>query len=133
MKQHIVIGATNEADPKNWQLYAKTTSGKEVPLKKVGKATADYSLISHRMNTFAGRILTQMDASLSDSVQRKAVKDIIRQMFAEEFSFYGDLLERHLIEDSLKGIEEMSDSEFAEWSRENLTETNLEDTIAPGK
>lgn len=128
--QHIIISATNEAGPNFWTILAKTTSGKEVPVAKVGKASADYSLITYRLNYLVGRLLTQMDASLADPVQRKALKDVIRGLIADEFGFYAETLERKTIEDSLADIEKMDEKEFLEWCKENPP-VGISDVIAP--
>lgn len=115
------------------EVGASTLDGKkEVHLDKVNEAFATYSLIEWRLNHLVGRILTQCDATFSDPVQRKAVKDVIRQFFADEFGFFGDHLQRGLIENSLKGVEEMSDEEFKEWVKENPP-VGIDEVIAPGK
>ena len=85
-----------------------------VPLEEVDEALANYSLIEFGVNKLAGKILTLVDATMSEPRQNKAFKDVIRNYFAEEFSFFSELMMKGTIRESLKEVEEMNDEEFAE-------------------
>lgn len=112
---------------------ASTLDGKkQVPLAEVKEAFAAHSLIDWRLNMLVGKILTQCDATFSDPIQRKAFKDQIRDKFATEFGFFADHLMKGTIEETLKPYEEMSDEEFAEWTKENPP-VDIDQVIAPGK
>lgn len=115
------------------KIGASTIDGKhQVPLNKVKEAFATYSLIEYRLNHLAGKVLTQCDATFSDPVQRKAVKDVIRQFFADEFGFFGNHLQRGLIEDTLENVEKMTDAEFKKFVVENPP-VDISEVIAPDK
>jgi len=104
---NVEIGASNIAETVR------------VPLEEVDEALANYSLIEFGMNKLAGKILTLVDATMSEPRQNKAFKDVIRNYFAEEFSFFSELMMKGSIRESLKEVEEMNDEEFAEWEKKN--------------
>lgn len=52
---------------------------------KIYKFLADYGFIKGNLTNLLGRILTIIDASISEKVQNKAVKDIIRGEFIDEY------------------------------------------------
>lgn len=115
------------------EIGASTIDGeKQVPLAEVKEALAAYSLIEYRLNHLAGKILTQCDATFADPIQRKAFKDIVRQLVADEFGFFANHLQKGLIESSLKDIENMSETEFATWQKENPP-VDISEVVAPGK
>jgi hypothetical protein len=66
---------------------------------------ADYSFIFKELKTMLGRVLTVIDASIVDPKQNKAMKDIIRNSFIEEYSFLSDMLYGDTIR---KAVEESS-------------------------
>jgi hypothetical protein len=65
-----------------------------------GNKLADNSFIQGRLKGLTGKILTIIDASLPDGKQNKCVKDLIREVFVNEFSSVSELL------DEQKGIYE---------------------------
>jgi hypothetical protein len=129
MIQHYVKADTVDGDI---EVSASTIDGKQIPLKDVREAFAAYSFVAFRLNYLAGKILTQCDASFSDPVQRKAVKDTFRQYIADEFGLYGEMLQRGIIEDAMNDIENMSEKNFKRWQRQHPG-VDISEVIAPGK
>lgn len=107
-------------------------TGKEVPINEVDSAFVDYSFVEFRLNQLVGKLLTQCDAIFNDSVQRKAVKDIIRNLIAIEFSEYSDVMKRKVMKDSLKEFDDMSDEEFEQFTKK-YPPVDISEVIAPGK
>lgn len=105
---------------------------KQVQLEEVKEAFANYSLVEYRLNHLAGKILTQCDATFQDPTQRKAFKDIMRGLIADEFGFYADHLIPELVKKSTEHVEGMSDKAFKKWAKENPP-VDISEVIAPGK
>jgi len=57
-----------------------------------GDKLATYSFIEKTLKAMTGRVLTIIDASISDKQQNKAIKDLIRKEFVLEFEAIADLL-----------------------------------------
>ena len=53
---------------------------------------ADYSFIQSEFSCMLGRVLTIIDASIAETKQNKAVKDIIRNEFVDEYVHLGNIL-----------------------------------------
>lgn len=53
---------------------------------------ADYSYIQKILRQLTGEVLTIIDASIGDSRQNKAIKDLIKNIFAEKFLTIGSEL-----------------------------------------
>lgn len=53
---------------------------------------ATYGFIQAELSKMLGKVLTTIDATFSDPTQRKAVKDIIKGHFGDEFAFVGEFL-----------------------------------------
>lgn len=128
--QHYIYA--NKLENGNVTIGASTFDGKEANMSDVKEATAAYSLVEWRINHLTGRILTLVDASMTDRDQKKAFKDIVRNYVAEEFSFFADTLLPQSMKDALAPFEDMSDEEFAEWEKNNPP-VDIEEVIAPGK
>jgi len=57
-----------------------------------GSKLADYSFIQARLKGLTGKILTIIDASIPEGKQNKCIKDLIREVFVNEFSDVSELL-----------------------------------------
>ena len=73
-------------------------TGKVDDLKDQEKL-ADYTFIFKELRMMLGKVLTVIDASITEPKQNKAIKDIIRNTFIDEYSFlsdmiYGDMIKR---------------------------------------
>lgn len=53
---------------------------KSVPIGSVGSTEVKYLFHSHQISDLEGQILTFIDASIQDPIQRKALKDLMRPM-----------------------------------------------------
>lgn len=132
MIQHYIYANVCDSDG-SIEIAASTVDGKtQVPLAEVKHAAAEYSLIEMRLNRLAGEILTIVDATIVSKTQNKAVKDLIRQKFSEEFGFFSELLIKGIIDETLTHIENMSDAEWDEHMKQNPP-VGLDEIIAPGK
>jgi hypothetical protein len=58
----------------------------------MNKYLADYGYIQNEFSNMLGKVLTIIDASIVDKVQNKAVKDIIRNEFIDEYVHLSDAL-----------------------------------------
>lgn len=58
----------------------------------MGDKLASYSFISWRLKKLTGKILTIIDASIPEQKQNKAVKDIIKGIFFDEYTEVCDFL-----------------------------------------
>lgn len=63
--------------------------------------------LGNRVRYLQGRMLTIIDASISDKDQRKAIKDLIRQIMTEEHS---------RLEDSATGFHTLSHGDMVQYS-----------------
>lgn len=63
--------------------------------------------LSNRVNYIQGRILTVIDATYSDKEQKKAVKDLIKQILSEEHS---------RLQDSATGFHTLSQGDMIQFS-----------------
>ena len=57
-----------------------------------GNKLVTYEFVQNRMSKLLGRVLTIMDASIIDKSQNKAVKDIIKTIFVDEYVELTDML-----------------------------------------
>jgi hypothetical protein len=65
----------------------------------------DYSFIQSRMSKLLGMVLTVIDASISDKVQNKAIKDLIKTDFVEEYAFLSEsLIDDQYIQDAQEDV-----------------------------
>jgi viroplasmin and RNaseH domain-containing protein len=53
---------------------------------------ATYAFIQEEFSKVLGKVLTLVDASISEKNQNKAFKDIIKNYFAEEYGFLSEML-----------------------------------------
>jgi hypothetical protein len=53
---------------------------------------ATFAFVQGEFSKVLGRVLTLVDASISERIQNKAFKDIIKNYFAEEYGFLSDML-----------------------------------------
>ncbi len=75
-----------------------------------GEKLADYSFIQSNLRNMLGRVLTVIDASIIEPRQNKAVKDIIRNEFIDEYQNLSDMLVTPEVIDSM--MPDLSDEEF---------------------
>lgn len=57
-----------------------------------GNKLADYSFIQARLKGLTGKVLTIIDASIPEGKQNKCIKDLIREVFINEFADVSELL-----------------------------------------
>ena len=57
-----------------------------------GSKLVDHSFVVKRMSNLLGRMLTIIDASISDKQQNKAIKDIIKGEFVDEYGNLADIM-----------------------------------------
>ena len=129
--QHIII-AKEDKELGLIAIIAIDEQGNEVDMKTVKEAVADYSLIEWRLNYIAGKLLTQADATFSDPIQRKAQKDLIRNLIADEFGYFSNLLSKGLIDQSLEQFNDMTEEEWKEWNRAH-PQVSIDEVVLPGK
>jgi dGTP triphosphohydrolase len=94
MNKKLIYICANTKKGRDTVEYSYHTQDEEVKVKNVtmsDKVTFDYSVVSQAIKNLTGRILTIVDASYTDPVQRKAVKDLVRKEMIEEFEFYSSL------------------------------------------
>ena len=94
MNKKLIYICANTEKGRDTVEYSYHTQDEEVKVKNVtmsDKVTFDYSVVSQAIKNLTGRILTIVDASYTDPVQRKAVKDLVRKEMIEEFEFYSSL------------------------------------------
>ncbi len=58
---------------------------------KIKEVELSYSAIAAQVKFIQGKVLTVVDASYGDAVQRKAIKDIINNYFSESLNWLYDL------------------------------------------
>lgn len=76
--------------------------------------------IEGRVNYLQGRILTVIDASIVDKDQKKAIKDLMKQIFAEE---------HNRLSDSATGFETLTEGDMIQYS--GSVEKFYEDQVEP--
>ena len=59
----------------------------EFEVKTNGEQSLQYNAIESQMRFLEGKVLTVIDASYGDLVQRKAVKDLIKDKFSSQMSW----------------------------------------------
>jgi len=70
-----------------------------------GDKLVDFQFIQANLRSLTGRILTIIDASITDSNQNKCVKDLVRGEFMHEFEALGDLMfDKQRIERTMNGF-----------------------------
>ena len=57
-----------------------------------GDKLVTYQFVQQRMNKLLGQVLTIIDASIGEKIQNKAVKDIIKNTFIDEYVELTDML-----------------------------------------
>lgn len=57
-----------------------------------GNKLADFAFIQARLKGLTGKVLTIIDASIPEGKQNKCIKDLIREVFMNEFADVSDLL-----------------------------------------
>ena len=57
-----------------------------------GNKLADYFFIQARLKGLTGKVLTIIDASIPEGKQNKCIKDLIREVFINEFADVSELL-----------------------------------------
>ena len=57
-----------------------------------GNSLASYSFIQKRLRNILGKTLTVLDVAITDKQQNKATKDIIKDMFATQYSEICELM-----------------------------------------
>jgi hypothetical protein len=57
-----------------------------------GNKLADYAFIQARLKGLTGKVLTIIDASIPEGKQNKCIKDLIREVFINEFADVSELL-----------------------------------------
>lgn len=57
-----------------------------------GNKLADQSFIQARLKGLTGKILTIIDASIPEGKQNKCIKDLVREVFMNEFADISELL-----------------------------------------
>ncbi len=95
--------------------YATTPDGKIIKYEDRGTSAFDYDYVVSQVKKLLGQTLTVIDASYTNERQLKAVKDIIRNHFANELSELWEASESNweeIIEESTKNMsdEEIEDS-----------------------
>ncbi|SRR6266567_4238095 len=94
--------------------YVEATDGKGITTftrKKVGEksesqlgtgdALATYGFVFSEFSKVLGKVLTLIDASMAEPRQNKAFKDIVKNVFADEYGFLSEmLLDQSVIEKS---------------------------------
>ncbi|MFA6201434.1 MAG: hypothetical protein WC679_13615, partial [Bacteroidales bacterium] len=63
----------------------------------------DYNFIQYRLGSMLGRILTIIDASIADGRQNKAIKDLIKSKFVDEYAELSSILYDN---NWMRGVEE---------------------------
>ena len=76
-----------------------------VPSTNIGLVATDE--LGNRLRYMQGRLLTIIDASFVDKEQKKAVKDLVRQIMSEEHS---------RLEDSATGFTTLSQGDMVQYS-----------------
>ena len=84
--------------------------GKELATK-LEEATLSLSGICSQINFLQGKILTIIDASISDKVQNKAIKDLIKTQFYEQMNWITKISTGHY---GLVGVKDDSEIEMIE-------------------
>jgi hypothetical protein len=77
----------------------------DVPPTTIGLLTTDE--VANRVNYLQGRILTVIDASISDKDQKKAIKDLIKGIMYEEHA---------RLSDSATGFQTLTDGDMVQMS-----------------
>lgn len=71
-----------------------------------GDKLASYDFIVESLKSLTGRVLTVIDASISEGKQNKCIKDLIRKEFMHEFVDIGDLLfDKQRIERAMEDLD----------------------------
>lgn len=81
-----VINNFIRKDDFNGGVYATNLEGKTIKWEDRGTSAFSYEFISAEIRKLTGQVLTVIDASISDERQLKAVKDLIRNHFADELN-----------------------------------------------
>lgn len=91
-KKYITV--EGESGPGFTSVYWKTISnGEKIDMFDTpGDGLADYYYITWRMRRLLGKVLTVIDASITEKGQNKAVKDLIKGTYMEEYSDLTDIL-----------------------------------------
>lgn len=88
---------------------ARPDGSSYIHYEKRGTAAFSYSYVQSLIRKIAGKVLTVVDASLTNEKQLKAVKDIIRNQIAEELGQLWEASEQNhekIIEDSVNALPE---------------------------
>lgn len=96
----------------------------DVKFNKVqkGDALADYGFIQSQFRSMLGKVLTVIDAAIIDPKQNKAIKDIIRNEFIDEYVHLSELM-APIDQDAVDEMtENMSEEEFS-----RIEEASIED------
>ena len=73
---------------------------------KIKEVELSYSAISAQIKFIQGKMLTVVDASYGDAVQRKAIKDIINSYFSDSLDWIYDLTH--------KGVQTLGETEMVQ-------------------
>lgn len=102
MKYKYFWSSQNKTSP-----LLKTEDGELVGSIPNGVKLADYAFIQATLRTMLGQVLTVIDASILDKIQNKAIKDIIRGQFIDQYLFLSDQMnDKEEIEAMVKDFEE---------------------------
>lgn len=92
----VIYVCCSENKNVSYTYHSKSKQFNSSELNDRYKIAVDYSVISAQIKNLTGRILTIIDASISDREQRKAIKDLIRNEMIDEFEFYSNLVYPYL-------------------------------------
>lgn len=81
---------------------------------------ADYSFVQNRLKKILGQVLTVIDSSIVETKQNKAVKDIIRNYFVDEYMELSSMMVD--IETMTESMQEMTDEEILKMSSPSIEE-----------
>jgi hypothetical protein len=85
-----------------------------------GSSLADYSFIQNEFRNMLGKVLTIIDASIVDPKQNKAIKDIIRNEFIDEYVHLGNMMQDNNAID--KYTENFTDEEIDKMGEASIEE-----------
>lgn len=100
-------------------LRKKISENSETQLGKAD-ALATYGFVFGEFSKVLGKVLTLVDASMSEPRQNKAFKDIIKNVFADEYGFLSEML----LEQS-----EIEKSATIAWENGTLTPVDIDQVI----
>jgi hypothetical protein len=76
----VWVGSNNKIQTYHWVDFNGTA------IEQPEVSAADHSFVLATLKGISGRMLTLVEASITDKEQRKALKDIVKIMFSEEMN-----------------------------------------------